>query len=153
MTQAYLGLGSNIGDASKNIEQALAEIGKWASVLKVSSFYKTKPWGLLDQPDFVNAVASIETNLTAEELLGQLLMLEKTMGRERRERWGPRLIDLDILTYGDQTIRAASLTIPHPHMHERAFVLVPLVEIDEQFGRSLKKLTREDVDGVQKISS
>ena len=96
---------------------------------QVSSLYKTAPVGMTEQPDFLNAVVEIQTTLPALELLGVLLHIEKKMGRVRTIRWGPRVIDLDLLLYGEQQIALPNLTVPHPRLRERAFVLVPLAEI------------------------
>jgi 2-amino-4-hydroxy-6-hydroxymethyldihydropteridine diphosphokinase len=151
VTQSYIGLGSNLGNSVKNVEEAVRQITRFAHILAVSGLYKTKPWGVTEQPDFVNAVVSIETALTAEELLSELLAIEKSMGRERITKWGPREIDLDILTFGDRKFDIAKLTIPHAHMFERAFVLVPLAEIDRKFEAALQKLPTEDVSGVERL--
>lgn len=99
------------------------------SVVRVSSLYETAAVGVTDQPDFLNAVAEVETSLTAVDLLGALLNLENLLGRKRTIRWGPRVIDLDLLLYGDAQIALPELTVPHPRLRERAFVLVPLAEI------------------------
>jgi 2-amino-4-hydroxy-6-hydroxymethyldihydropteridine diphosphokinase len=98
-------------------------------VTSVSSLYETTPVGLTDQPQFLNAVAHIETTLTPEGLLQAVLHLENEMGRTRTRRWGPRVIDIDILVYGDRQVNAPALTIPHPRLRERAFALVPLAEV------------------------
>jgi 2-amino-4-hydroxy-6-hydroxymethyldihydropteridine diphosphokinase len=151
VTQSYIGLGSNLGNSIKNVEEAVKQITRFAHIIAVSSLFKTKPWGVTEQPDFVNAVVSIETALTAEELLSELLAIEKRMGRERITKWGPREIDLDILTFGDRKFDISKLTIPHPHMFERAFVLVPLAEIDRNFETALQKLPAEDVSSVERL--
>jgi 2-amino-4-hydroxy-6-hydroxymethyldihydropteridine diphosphokinase len=98
-------------------------------IVKSSSYYHTRPWGKTDQADFINAVVQVETELTPRELLELCLAIEKQMGRIRDEKWGPRIIDIDILCYGTQVLQEPNLTIPHPYLHERAFVLVPLNEI------------------------
>lgn len=128
---AYLGLGGNLGDPAANMAQALRLLDSRddTTVERVSSLYRTKPWGKLDQPDFLNAVVCVTTALPARELLGVCLDIERALKRERRERWGPRLIDIDVLLYGEDTIRERDLEIPHPRMTDRAFVLVPLLEI------------------------
>jgi 2-amino-4-hydroxy-6-hydroxymethyldihydropteridine diphosphokinase len=151
LTQCHIALGSNLGSSIKNLERALTEITRFAQIISVSSLYKTKPWGVTDQPDFINAVASIETALSAEELLDELLKIEKGMGRERVTKWGPREIDLDILTFGNRKFDVSRLMIPHPHMFERAFVLVPLAEIDPSFKAAIEKLPAEDIAGVERI--
>ena len=131
---AYIGLGSNLGNRQEHLQDALSRLGKLPTieVAQVSSLYETDPIGVTDQPEFLNAVAEIRTSLTALELLDVLLNLENTLGRVRTIRWGPRVIDLDLLLYGQQQIDLPTLTVPHPRLHERAFVLVPLVEIAPQ---------------------
>ncbi|HEY5295192.1 MAG TPA: 2-amino-4-hydroxy-6-hydroxymethyldihydropteridine diphosphokinase [Gaiellaceae bacterium] len=127
MTLAYVGLGSNLGDREQTLRQAAALIG----AVRLSTIQETEPWGLADQPKFLNAVAELETELTARSLLELLLDVEQQLGRERTgPRWGPRTIDLDLLLYGDQQIDEAGLTVPHPRLHERLFVLEPLAELD-----------------------
>ena len=127
MTLAYVGLGSNLGDREQTLRQAAALIG----AVRLSTIQETEPWGLADQPKFLNAVAELETELTARSLLELLLGVEQQLGRERTgPRWGPRTIDLDLLLYGDQQIDEACLTVPHPRLHERLFVLEPLAELD-----------------------
>jgi len=143
MTKAYIGIGSNIGDAVCNVNEAISRLSDLGSVLKKSSLYATKPWGVLDQPDFINAAVALDTNLGPRDLLNGLLAIERSMGRERLIRWGPRIIDLDILTFANQTVSEDGLTIPHPHMNERAFVLIPLAEIDENYAEALKLLPDE----------
>lgn len=143
MTKAYIGIGSNIGDAVCNVNEAISRLSDLGRVLKKSSLYATKPWGVVDQPDFINAAVALETNLGPRDLLDGLLAIERSMGRERLIRWGPRIIDLDILTFANQTVSEEGLTIPHPHMNERAFVLIPLAEIDENYAEALKLLPDE----------
>jgi 2-amino-4-hydroxy-6-hydroxymethyldihydropteridine diphosphokinase len=142
-SKSYIGIGSNIGDAVCNVNEAISRLSDLGRVLKKSSLYATKPWGVVDQPDFINAAVALETDLGPRDLLNGLLAIERAMGRERLIRWGPRIIDLDILTFADQSVREEGLTIPHPHMHERAFVLIPLAEIDEGFAEALHLLTNE----------
>jgi 2-amino-4-hydroxy-6-hydroxymethyldihydropteridine diphosphokinase len=127
VTLAYVGLGSNLGDREQALRQAAALIGAG----RLSTIRETEPWGLADQPRFLNAVAQLETELTARALLESLLDVERRLGRERRgPQWGPRTIDLDLLLYGDEQIDEAGLTVPHPRLHERLFVLEPLAELD-----------------------
>jgi 2-amino-4-hydroxy-6-hydroxymethyldihydropteridine diphosphokinase len=128
---ATLGLGGNLGDPVAAFAAALSRLGADASIeLKaVSSVWRTAPWGKLDQPEFRNMAVLIETSLPPEELLGLCLDIERQSGRERRERWGPRTLDIDILTYGGETIDRPGLQVPHPRIAERAFVLAPLAEI------------------------
>jgi len=131
VTTAYLGLGSNLGDKEKNLATArkLLEATPGIRVTQASSVYITAPWGKTDQDDFLNQVLAIETELAAGELLEAVLNIEKRMGRVRQERWGPRLIDIDIILFGRETINTGNLTVPHPYLKERAFVLIPLLEI------------------------
>ena len=128
---AALGLGGNIGDVVAAFAAALARFAATPGVKlgATSSLYRTPPWGKLDQPDFLNLAALIETTLPARALLALCLEIERGLGRERRERWGPRLIDIDILTYGGATIDEPELKAPHPRLTERAFALAPLAEI------------------------
>ena len=128
--KAVIGLGSNIGNPKENLNLALALLREATDVVKVSSYYVTKPVGYEDQPDFVNAVCIIETELPAMELLNMLHGIEKTMGRERTIKWGPRTLDLDIIQYGTLLSKAEELTLPHPRAHERKFVLEPWAEIE-----------------------
>jgi 2-amino-4-hydroxy-6-hydroxymethyldihydropteridine diphosphokinase len=128
-TTAFIGLGSNIGDKSATCRKALELLNKAGRVIRVSSFYCTEPVGYPDQESFINAVTEIETVLSPLALLAACHVIEDKLGRRRLLRWGPRTIDLDILLYGDQVINGAELTIPHPLMTKRGFVLVPLCEI------------------------
>ena len=127
MTRAYVGLGSNLGDREALIREAAAEIG----AARLSSIAETEPWGYEDQPRFLNAVAEVETELSPRQLLELLLEVERRLGRVRSgPRWGPRTIDLDLLLYGSERLREPGLEVPHPRLHERAFVLEPLAELD-----------------------
>ena len=126
MTLAYVGLGANLGDREGTIRAAVAEL---PGVVAVSTLRETDPVGITDQPRFLNGVAALETRLAPRELLDVLLAVERLLGRERGQRWGPRTIDLDLLLYGDDVIDEAGLTIPHPRLHERRFVLEPLAEL------------------------
>lgn len=132
LTTAYIGLGSNIGDKRGTCLQALELLCKAGRVTKVSSFYCTEPVGRRDQEDFVNAVAELETGLSPEQLLAACRAIEDELGRRRTVHWGPRTIDLDILLYGDQVVESSGLTIPHPFLTSRGFVLIPLCEIAPQ---------------------
>lgn len=126
-----LGLGSNMGNRENNIKLAIHELNKHPEIVidKISSLYETKPVGMVDQPDFLNLVISINTNLTPRELLRECLHAESELGRVRKQRWGPRNIDIDILIYHNHVIQDEVLQIPHPRLHERSFVLIPLQEI------------------------
>ena len=131
MNTAYLGLGSNLGDRRRHLAGALRRLqaGAGIRIAEVSSVYETKPVGVAGQPIFLNLVARITTTRSAHELLDQCLRVEAGLGRVRRERWGPRTIDIDLLLYGDARINDGRLTVPHPRMRERGFVLAPLAEI------------------------
>ena len=126
---AYIGLGSNIGDREQNVLRAVELLRGPVRVIAVSSRYCTEPIGPADQEDFINAVVQVETERSALDLLSLCRSIEDRMGRQRTVRWGPRTIDLDILLYGDAMLDHPDLTIPHPRMAERKFVLVPLTEI------------------------
>jgi 2-amino-4-hydroxy-6-hydroxymethyldihydropteridine diphosphokinase len=129
---AFIGLGSNLGDSRALVTRAIGQLGELSGchVRKASSLYLTPPWGVQQQPSFINAVVEIETLLPAVELLQQLLTVERAAGRTRDgTRWGPRALDLDILLYGQDIVCTADLRVPHPHMAERAFVLLPMAEI------------------------
>ncbi|MBE0476590.1 MAG: 2-amino-4-hydroxy-6-hydroxymethyldihydropteridine diphosphokinase [Coriobacteriia bacterium] len=129
--EAYIGLGTNIGDRIGNIARALKEMDELEEVRlrAVSHVYESEPWGVPDQPTYANAAARIRTTLQADELLGRLQAIEAAMGRVPGERWGPRVIDLDILLFGDEEWASETLTIPHPRMGERDFVVHPLMEV------------------------
>lgn len=128
--KAVIALGSNIGNSEENLDLAIALLREATDVEKVSSYYVTKPVGHEAQPDFVNAVCIIESQLPAIELLHMLHGIEKAMGRERTIKWGPRTIDLDIIQYGSILSSAEELTLPHPRAFERKFVLEPWAEIE-----------------------
>ena len=133
--QACVGLGANLGDAVAAVQGALQALDALPDtrVLRASRLYRTPAWGKTDQPAFVNAAALLETTLDARTLLDQMLQIERDWGRDRAgdgsDRWGARTLDLDLLLYGDAALDEPGLRVPHPHLHERAFALVPLVEI------------------------
>ncbi len=149
MTRAYVGLGSNLGDRERNLRSALAALdAPDVRVLAVSRFRDTDPVGYVDQPRFLNAAALVETELSATELLERLLAVERSLGRERTgPRFGPRTIDLDLLLYGNETLVEPGLTVPHPRLAERRFVIEPLVELDRDLtlpdGRRVAELLPE----------
>jgi len=140
-----IGLGSNLGERDKNIRTALEKMQeKGIELLRVSSVLETEPYGYTDQPKFLNAVCLVETNLTPDQLLDVLLEIEKEMGRVRERKWGPRIIDLDIIFYEDLVLESERLIVPHPDMHNRWFVLAPLAEICPDYVHpKLKKTVRE----------
>jgi 2-amino-4-hydroxy-6-hydroxymethyldihydropteridine diphosphokinase len=163
MTIAWVGLGANRGAPATTIRKALEDLndGPDTRVLARSRLYRTRPWGPVEQPDFINAVAKLETTLSAEALLDGLLAIEARHGRERGEhieRWGPRTLDLDLLLYGDETIVTDKLQVPHPRMAERAFVLVPLAELAPALevpgrGRVEALLARTGAEGVVELAA
>ncbi|MGH8078658.1 MAG: 2-amino-4-hydroxy-6-hydroxymethyldihydropteridine diphosphokinase [Lysobacter sp.] len=133
-TIAFVGLGGNVGDAATILRDAFAALGRLSGMrlLRASRLYRTPAWGVTSQADFINAVAMIETTLAPPVLLANLMQIERDAGRDRLAGatvWGPRTLDLDLLLYGDKIIDVPGLKVPHPHLHERAFALVPLVEI------------------------
>lgn len=132
MTVAYVGLGSNIGDPRRQLEAAIEQLKNLpdTNFVLVSALYGSAPLGYADQPDFLNAVARLDTTLSAEQLLENLQKMERQQNRERSFRNAPRTLDLDLLLYGDRILNTPGLTLPHPRMHERAFVLRPLLELD-----------------------
>lgn len=130
---AFVGLGGNVGDAAATLRIAIGELGALpeSRLLCASQLYRTPAWGVEDQPDFINAVAMLDTGLAAQPLLERLLAIERAHGRSRDadRRWGPRTLDLDLLLYGNSVIDQPGLHVPHPQLHNRAFALQPLVEI------------------------
>ncbi|TFH85722.1 2-amino-4-hydroxy-6-hydroxymethyldihydropteridine diphosphokinase [Billgrantia azerbaijanica] len=145
----YVGLGSNLDDPQRHVEQALDELDRLPLTrrLVASRLYASRPLGPPDQPDFINAVARLETRLSPLALLDQLQALEQRHRRIRRRRWGPRTLDLDLLLYGAQTLQNPRLQVPHPEMSRRSFVLVPLAELAPQRrlpdGRRIARLAAE----------
>ena len=159
---AYLGIGSNLGDPIENCRKALREIAslKNVQVLRRSSLYRTEPVGDIPQDWFVNGVVEVRTTFTAPQLLKALQWVEQALGRERRGRWEPRIIDIDILLYGQEIIKTDSLVVPHPELHKRRFVLVPINEIAPYvihalYGISMKGLLDrlEDDHAVERIDA
>ena len=128
--RAYVGLGSNLGDRAAYLLLGLSALSRLPKthLLRLSPVYETEPVGP-PQPPYLNMVAELETELSPTGLLAEMLRIEKALGRERRERWGPRTLDLDLLLYGDLVLEEAGLSVPHPRLHERAFVLVPLLDL------------------------
>ena len=133
MTRAYVGLGANLGDREGTLRAAVAALDalEGVRVVAVSSFHETEPVGYLEQPRFLNGAAAVDTTLAPRELLDALLAVERSLGRTREgPRFGPRTIDLDLLLYGDESVDEPGVRVPHPRLHERAFALEPLAELD-----------------------
>ncbi|TPI34494.1 2-amino-4-hydroxy-6-hydroxymethyldihydropteridine diphosphokinase [Mesorhizobium sp. B3-2-1] len=155
----YLSLGGNLGDPAKSMGAALRllDADPDTDVAAVSSLYRTPPWGKLDQPDFLNAAAELSTRLSPRALLDLCLDAERKLKRVREERWGPRLIDIDILVFGDRIIHETGLEVPHPRMLERAFVLAPLAEIAPDLTvdgkRVVDRLGSVDAAGIERLPS
>ncbi len=158
---AYVGLGGNVGDAAASVRAALDALDDLpdTQLLRASRLYRTPAWGLHDQPEFINAVAALETGLSARALLDAMLGMERAFGRDREAepvRWGPRTLDLDLLLHGEAVIDAPGLRVPHPHLHQRAFVLVPLLEIAPDLripGRGFARyaLSAMATDGIEAL--
>jgi 2-amino-4-hydroxy-6-hydroxymethyldihydropteridine diphosphokinase len=160
MAEALIALGGNVGDVRATLERAVAMLCDGTAIrpLARSSDYRTPPWGVTDQAAFVNAALAVTTALSPHELLDRAMACERRLGRDRSQEthWGPRPIDIDILAYDDVEIRDPDLTLPHPLLFERAFVLVPLAEIapDRMIGgiRVRDALARVDVSGIEKLA-
>jgi len=158
---AYVGLGSNLDTPQRQVRSALTDLERLPEtrLLRQSRLFRTAPWGKLDQPSFVNAAAELSTRLSARALLDALLTIEREHGRHRDgTRWGPRELDLDLLLYGDERIDAPHLHVPHPQIAERAFVLLPLADIDAELlvpghGRVRELLENVDTEGCVALDS
>ncbi len=159
MIKAYIGLGSNLDDPQSQLKKAIIslEMVPSTSVVKTSSFYRSKPVGPQDQPDYINAVVELDTELSASVLLDHLQAIENEQGRERKIKWGARTLDLDILLFGDEIINDDRLQVPHVEMHNRGFVLLPLNEIFSDcmipgVGAISSLLQEEDADDLVKLT-
>jgi 2-amino-4-hydroxy-6-hydroxymethyldihydropteridine diphosphokinase len=160
MAEALLGLGGNVGDVRATLDEAVALLadGKAVKLLARSSDYATPPWGVTDQPPFVNIAIAVETTLSPRALLDRALNVERALDRDRtrERRWGPRTIDIDLIAYDDLALEEPRLTLPHPRLFERAFVLVPLAEIvpDRVISgvRLRDALARVDASGIERLA-
>jgi len=156
LVTAYVGLGSNLGDRSRNLQGAIERIGNVGIISAVSSVYQTKPW-MVDgyQPGYLNQVAAVQTTLDPLQVVIELLAIESSLGRVREKKNASRTLDLDLLLHGDTVLEATGVTVPHPRLHERAFVLVPLAEIAGEvmhpiLGRTIFDLADEsDRSGIR----
>jgi len=149
MTTAYIGIGSNLGEKHKNCLKAIEMIGQipGCKPIKQSDLYLTKPVGVEDQDWYVNGVITLRTNLSPQDLLNHLMSIEEKMGRVRRERWESRIIDLDILFFGQEIIHEKHLTVPHPRLHSRRFVLMPMTQIAPDLTHPTLGLTMAELLG------
>lgn len=151
----YIALGTNLGDRLANLRAAIDTVSPEINVIAESHVYETPPWGYEDQPAFLNMVVKAETSLEPESLLAYLKQLEVELGRKQNFRWGPRLIDLDILFYDDVVIESPPLVIPHPRLHERGFVLVPLADVAADYVHPVlgefvwELLLKVDLQGIE----
>ena len=160
MTEALLGLGGNVGDVRATLSRAVGMLcdEEHVRLLARSSDYQTPPWGVTDQPPFINLCIAVETDLSPRDLLARAQMIERTLGRERtrESRWGPRRVDIDLLTYDDLTLQTADLTLPHPRLLARAFALAPLLEIRPQHViagiRVRDALAKVDISGIERLA-
>ena len=160
MTEALLGLGGNVGDVRATLSRAVGMLcdEEHVRLLARSSDYQTPPWGVADQPPFINLCIAVETDLPPRDLLARAQAIERALGRERtsESRWGPRRVDIDLLTYDDLTLQKADLTLPHPRLLTRAFVLAPLAEIRPQYViagiRVRDALAKLDISGIERLA-
>jgi 2-amino-4-hydroxy-6-hydroxymethyldihydropteridine diphosphokinase len=150
---AAIGIGSNEGDAVANVRRAFDRLTELGTLTARSSLYRSAPWGVVAQDPFVNAAALLDTELSPHALLAALKTIEAEQGRVTTFRWGPRVLDLDILIYADRRIDEPDLTVPHPRLHERAFALIPLAEIDPRFTAQRDALPPGERAGVVELAA
>jgi 2-amino-4-hydroxy-6-hydroxymethyldihydropteridine diphosphokinase len=148
MNRVYIGIGSNLAEPVAQVRRGIAELRALGVIAAVSSIYRTEPWGKKDQPTFVNAVVALDTEYDPRALMHALKNLEVQLGRTPGKRWGPRSIDFDILDYVGVPVTTKELVIPHPHLRDRAFVLVPLAEIAPQYAPMRDALPQSELAGV-----
>lgn len=157
LSRTYLSLGSNLGDRKAYLQKAVNALSQLpqTSLFNISSVYETPPWGLKEQPAFLNLCVGLDTQLSPQSLIAACLKIEKSAGRERDIRWGPRVLDIDILTYGEVQLHEDGLTLPHPQMLNRAFVLMPLNEIapELKLENKLKQLDTIGIINIGKLNS
>ena len=153
---AFLSLGSNRGDRKLHLKTALAKLNalEKTEIISVSNLYSTAAWGKEDQPDFLNMAVGIKTFFQPEILMKKIIRIEEEMGRVRMEKWGPRIIDIDILMFGNEKINSETITLPHPEMHKRKFVLVPMKDIAAEiihpvYNKSIDRLAEECADPLE----
>lgn len=155
--KTHLLIGGNLGDRQSNLESARRLIGqRIGTLVKTSSLYETQPWGKPDQPDFLNQALEVATYLKPEEILKAILAIEKELGRQREDKWSARIIDIDILFYDAKVLNTKDLTLPHPHLHERNFALVPMLEIAPNkqhpvFKKSIEELYEASKDDLEVV--
>lgn len=149
---AAIGLGSNLGNPARSIRRAVDCLRDVGEIIARSGLYRTRPWGRADQPDFCNAVVLLETRLAPREVLTALQQIERALGRTSGDRWGPRVIDLDLLLYDDRTIDEPGLQVPHPRLWERGFALIPLAEVDPRYAAAVAGLPPGERESVALMS-
>ncbi|MEN3042307.1 MAG: 2-amino-4-hydroxy-6-hydroxymethyldihydropteridine diphosphokinase [Fervidobacterium sp.] len=143
--KVYIGIGTNVGDKEANIQTAIHHLQKISRIINMSKIIETLPYGKLDQPNFLNCIVEIDTDLSPDELLDQLLKIEQEMGRIRTEKWGPRIIDLDIIFYGNLVIKNKNLQVPHYDFENRIFFVQPMCELDPNFLHPLTKKSMKQI--------